>query len=108
FLQTPEMFLRGPKCPPFAAIRQIREKCRMDDALPLQAHKKTVIVFLQLVNAGDAASLSGSKTNHKSVFLSRVFCSAYSALVPRHFAAAAFCVRWELKCLAQRPSPGFA
>jgi hypothetical protein len=50
----------------------------------LQAHKKAVIVFLPLVNAGDAASRSGSKTNHKSVFLGRQFCNASPALVPRH------------------------
>ncbi len=78
-LQTPEMFLRGPEGPALATVRLVRKKCRMDDSVPLQAHKKTVIVFLPLVNAGDAASPSGSKTSHKSVFPSRVFCSASPA-----------------------------
>jgi hypothetical protein len=68
-LQTPEMFLSGAECPPFAAVGFVRKKCRMDDSLPLQAHKKTVIMFLRLVNACDATRRSGSKTSHKSVFL---------------------------------------
>jgi len=83
-LQTPEMFLRGPERPAFAAVRFIRKKCRMDDSLPLQAHKKAVIVFLQLVNAGDAASRSVFVANHISVFSSHRFCSASAAPVPRH------------------------